>query len=140
MSGTEVTSNKSAQSSGVTNTQSSSPTKSPNKEQQNASGQEPGAEVDLYEVLGLKHTASHSEVEMAFKKKASECYPSKNPKDDRATLQRKFNDVAYAYSILVDPVRRDDYDQIHHYRFSKQQALKQFDDFFKKHGVLPNEE
>lgn len=56
------------------------------------------------------------------------------------SLQRKFNDVTYAYSILVDPARRDDYDQIKHYHFSKQQALQQFEDFFKQYGLLPDEE
>lgn len=91
-------------------------------------------------MLGLKHTASHTEVELAFKKKASECYPAKNPEGDRSKLQRKFNEVTYAYSILHDPARRDDYDQIHHYNFSKEQALQQFEDFFKQYGILQEEE
>jgi curved DNA-binding protein CbpA len=48
--------------------------------------------------------------------------------------------VTYAYSILSDPSRRDDYDQIKHYHFTKEQALQTFDEFFKTYGLLPNEE
>jgi molecular chaperone DnaJ len=76
-------------------------------------------------VLDLQHTASHEEVELAFKKKASECFPDKNC-TDRSKIQKKFNEVTYAYSILSDPSRRDDYDQIKHYHFTKEQALQTF--------------
>lgn len=93
---------------------------------------------DYYGALGLQHTASHKEVELAFKKKASELYPGKHA--DKAQTQKDFNAVTNAYSVLSDPARRDDYDQIMHFHFDKQQALETFEKFFRENGILQEEE
>ncbi len=64
---------------------------------------------DLYEVLGIKKEASADEVKKAFRKKAMEYHPDKNPGDK--TAEDKFKEVNEAYEILSDTDKREKYDR-----------------------------
>lgn len=64
---------------------------------------------DFYEVLGLKKEASESEIKKAFRKKAMQYHPDKNPGDKKS--EEKFKEVNEAYGILSDAEKRDKYDK-----------------------------
>jgi len=67
---------------------------------------------DFYEVLGLKKGASESEIKSAFRKKAMQYHPDKNPGDKKA--EEKFKEVNDAYSVLSDPSKKSKYDKFGH--------------------------
>lgn len=64
---------------------------------------------DYYEVLGLKKDASLDEIKKAFRKRAMQYHPDKNPGDKIA--EEKFKQVNEAYGILSDTDKRDKYDK-----------------------------
>ncbi|HWQ74921.1 MAG TPA: DnaJ C-terminal domain-containing protein [Syntrophomonas sp.] len=64
---------------------------------------------DYYEVLGLKKEASLDEIKKAFRKKAMQYHPDKNPGDKIS--EEKFKEVNEAYCILSDADKKDKYDK-----------------------------
>ena len=67
---------------------------------------------DYYEVLGVEKTATADEIKKAYRKKAIQYHPDKNPGDKEA--EEKFKEAAEAYSVLSDPDKRSRYDQFGH--------------------------
>jgi molecular chaperone DnaJ len=67
---------------------------------------------DYYEVLGVSKTASAEEIKKAYRKKAVQYHPDKNPGDKEA--EEKFKEAAEAYDVLSDAQKRQRYDQFGH--------------------------
>lgn len=64
---------------------------------------------DYYEVLGIEKGASAQEIKKAYRKKAIQYHPDKNPGDKEA--EEKFKEAAEAYEVLSNPEKRQRYDQ-----------------------------
>ncbi|MHB9141544.1 MAG: molecular chaperone DnaJ [Paludibacter sp.] len=67
---------------------------------------------DFYEILGVAKTASADEIKKAYRKKAIQYHPDKNPGDKES--EEKFKEAAEAYEILSDEQKRQRYDQYGH--------------------------
>lgn len=65
-------------------------------------------EKDYYGVLGVATDADVETIKKAYRKKALEFHPDKNPGDKSA--EEKFKDIAEAYDVLSDPKKRNRYD------------------------------
>lgn len=70
------------------------------------------AKRDYYEVLGVDKNASAEEIKKAYRKKAIQFHPDKNPGDK--TTEDKFKEAAEAYDVLSDPNKKSRYDQFGH--------------------------
>ena len=70
------------------------------------------AKRDYYEVLGVSKNASAEEIKKAYRKKAIQYHPDKNPGDKSA--EEKFKEAAEAYEVLSDENKRARYDQFGH--------------------------
>jgi len=70
------------------------------------------AKRDYYEVLEVTKTASYEEIKKAYRKKAIQFHPDKNPGDKAA--EEKFKEAAEAYEILGNEDKRRRYDQFGH--------------------------
>ena len=57
---------------------------------------------DYYEVLEVEKTATVEEIKKAYRKKAIQYHPDKNPGDK--TAEEKFKEAAEAYDVLSNPV------------------------------------
>ena len=67
---------------------------------------------DYYEVLEVEKTATVEEIKKAYRKKAIQYHPDKNPGDK--TAEEKFKEAAEAYDVLSNPDKRARYDQFGH--------------------------
>ena len=67
---------------------------------------------DYYEVLGVAKNATAEEIKKAYRKKAIQYHPDRNPGDKEA--EEKFKEAAEAYDVLSDADKRARYDQFGH--------------------------
>ena len=66
-------------------------------------------EKSYYEILGVEKNATADEIKKAYKKKAIQYHPDRNPGNKEA--EEKFKEAAEAHSVLSDPEKRQRYDQ-----------------------------
>ncbi len=70
---------------------------------------------DYYDVLGVSKGASGDDIKKAYRKKAVQHHPDKNPDDKSA--EAKFKEVGEAYEVLSDEQKRAAYDSMGHAAF-----------------------
>ena len=63
---------------------------------------------DYYKILGVTRTSSTEEIRKSYRKLAMLHHPDRNPDDPVA--EEKFKEIAEAYGVLTDPVKRRQYD------------------------------
>ena len=66
---------------------------------------------NLYEVLGIQKTASKQEIKKAYRQKAKDTHPDRNPGVDAEVAANQFRDIAEAYEVLSDRSSRQAYDR-----------------------------
>jgi molecular chaperone DnaJ len=75
------------------------------------------AKADYYQTLGIARNVDQKELKTAFRKKAMQCHPDRNPNNKDAELQ--FKAINEAYEVLKDPQKRAAYDQFGHSAFEQ---------------------
>ena len=70
---------------------------------------------DFYNILGITKSATEAEIKKAYRKKAIEFHPDKNPGNSEA--EENFKKAAEAYEVLSDPQKKAKYDQYGHQAF-----------------------
>lgn len=70
---------------------------------------------DFYEILGVTKSATPEEIKKAYRKKAIQYHPDKNPGD--AAAEENFKTAAEAYEVLGDADKRARYDRMGHAAF-----------------------
>ena len=72
---------------------------------------------DYYEVLEVSRSAAQDEIKKAYRKKALQFHPDKNPGNKEA--EERFKEATEAYQILSSPETRRTYDQFGHAAFQQ---------------------
>jgi molecular chaperone DnaJ len=96
---------------------------------------------DFYEILEISKSADAAAIKKAYRKKALEHHPDKNPDDKSA--EEKFKLAAEAYEVLSDPNKKAKYDQYGHQAFDGSggyggggQGGMNMDDIFSQFGDI----
>jgi molecular chaperone DnaJ len=71
--------------------------------------------VDFYELLEVERTATDQELKAAYRKRAMQYHPDRNPNNPEA--EAKFKECSEAYTILSDAEKRAAYDRYGHAAF-----------------------
>jgi molecular chaperone DnaJ len=93
---------------------------------------------DYYDILGVSKSASAGEIKKAYRKKAIQFHPDKNPDDKDA--EKQFKKAAEAYEVLSDDEKRAQYDRFGHAAFDGSQGFggggMNMDDIFSQFGDI----
>ncbi|KAI8121860.1 hypothetical protein FF38_04011 [Lucilia cuprina] len=83
------------------------------------------SEVNFYAILGIEIEADESTIRKAYRKKALECHPDKNPDNPKAA--ELFHELSKALEILTDKSARTAYDNVWKAKKAAELRNKQLD-------------
>ncbi|MEN8257873.1 MAG: DnaJ domain-containing protein [Thermodesulfobacteriota bacterium] len=63
---------------------------------------------DYYQILGVTSSSNDDEIRKRYRKLAMQYHPDRNP--DNPQAEEKFKEIAEAYGVLTDPLKRRQYD------------------------------
>ncbi len=92
---------------------------------------------DFYDILGISKNATSSDIKKAYRKKAIQFHPDKNPGDKNA--EKEFKKAAEAYEVLSSPDKKSRYDQYGHSAFEGSQGFgggMDMEDIFSQFGDI----
>ncbi len=75
---------------------------------------------NLYQILGVKSTATNQELKKAYRQLAKKYHPDANPNNKAA--EEKFKEISEAYEVLSDESRRQKYDRTAHTNTKEESA------------------
>lgn len=79
---------------------------------------------DYYLILGIPEQAAEDQIKKAYRKLALEHHPDRNPNDPQS--EERFKAITEAYGVLMDPMKRKEYDRFRASPFSGAQGEPQF--------------
>jgi DnaJ-domain-containing protein 1 len=94
---------------------------------------------DYFKILDLNESATHQDINTAYKKLAVRWHPEKHP-NDRLNAQNRFNQINEAYLVLSDPAQKHHYDIMKRRQFTMSDAEKIFEKFFEEFGIKEEKE
>jgi DnaJ-class molecular chaperone len=79
---------------------------------------------DYYRILDLDKGANSKEIKKAYRRLALLNHPDRNPEKDAG--EERFKEISEAYGVLIDPKKRQEYDQLHQTETDKQRKRQEF--------------
>lgn len=79
---------------------------------------------DYYQVLAITEQATEEQIKKAYRKLALAHHPDRNPNDPKS--EERFKEITEAYGVLMDPLKRKEYDRFRASPFTGAQGEPQF--------------
>jgi DnaJ-class molecular chaperone len=79
---------------------------------------------DYYQVLAIHEQATEEQIKKAYRQLALEHHPDRNPNDPQS--EDRFKEITEAYGVLMDPLKRKEYDRFRASPFTGAQGGPQF--------------
>jgi len=79
---------------------------------------------DYYQILGVPESAPEEVIKKTYRKLALTHHPDRNPNDPKS--EDRFKEITEAYGVLMDPLKRKEYDRFRASPFNGTQGGPQF--------------
>ncbi|MDH5762801.1 MAG: DnaJ domain-containing protein [Nitrospinota bacterium] len=79
---------------------------------------------EYYRILGVPENATEVQIKKSYRRLAMEHHPDRNPNDSQS--EDRFKEITEAYGVLMDPIKRREYDQYRTSPFPGAQGGPQF--------------